>query len=219
LAKEAKVRQKRPPSVDLDTKSPLQDRSRSTFEAVLAATGELMRDVGFERLSTNMIAERAGLTPPALYRYFPNKYAVLKELAERLMQAQDDVVFEWIANGGMDGEPDERIAKTIWVYGRVVDVTRAQPGGVFVNRVMRVTPVLRQVRVDSRELVVRNVMERLRLRYPTVPEARLETAARLTTEAGTAAIEIAVEEPDLADDILAEAARMVVLYYEGLTAY
>lgn len=218
MAKEAKVRGKRAPSVDLDTKSPLQDRSRGTFEAILAATGELMSEVGFERLSTNMIAERAGLTPPALYRYFPNKYAVLKELAERLMQTQDDVVFDWIAEGGMEGEPEARIASTIWMYNRVVDVTRDQPGGVFVNRVMRVTPVLRQVRVDSRELVVRSVMERLRLRYPTVPPARLETAARLTTETGTAAIEIAVEEPDLADDILAEAARMVVLYYEGLTA-
>ena len=43
-------------------------------------------DVGIERLSTNLVCERAGLTPPALYRYFPNKYALLSELGQRLMQ-------------------------------------------------------------------------------------------------------------------------------------
>lgn len=216
MARKAKVGNGKEPSVDLDTKSPLQERSRNTFEDILAATGELMSEVGFERLSTNLIAGRAGLTPPALYRYFPNKYAVLKELAERLMQTQDDVVFDWIEGGGMDGETDARIASMIWMYKRVVTVTRDQPGGVFINRVMRVTPVLRQVRIASRELVVERVTERLGRRYPGVPRARLEMVARLSTETGTTAIEIAVEEPELADEILGEAARMIILYYEGL---
>jgi len=36
------------------------------------------------------------MTPPALYRYFPNKYAVLQELGRRLVRAQDYAVFAWI---------------------------------------------------------------------------------------------------------------------------
>ena len=51
----------------------------------------MLEEVGFERLSTNMICKRAGLTPPALYRYFPNKYAVLKELGERRFQREAEV--------------------------------------------------------------------------------------------------------------------------------
>ena len=46
--------------------------------------GALLAEVGIERISTNMIAARAGLTPPALYRYFADKYAVLEALADDL---------------------------------------------------------------------------------------------------------------------------------------
>jgi len=82
--------------VDLETKlKPQQNRARSTYDAILEAAGELLAEVGVERLSTNLVCKRAGLTPPALYRYFPNKYALLKELGERLMADQDEAVFAW----------------------------------------------------------------------------------------------------------------------------
>src|ERR1700737_3300178 len=88
--------------IPLDTKlQPTQARGQDTYEIVLATAGEMLRDMGFEQLTTNAICERAGLTPPALYRYFPNKYAILKELGDRLMIAQDELVLEWIDRGGL----------------------------------------------------------------------------------------------------------------------
>ena len=68
---------------------PAQQRSSETYERILAVTAETLAEIGFERLSTNIVCERAGLTPPALYRYFPNKYALLYELGRRLMQRQN----------------------------------------------------------------------------------------------------------------------------------
>src|SRR5882757_7039977 len=83
---------------------PTQARAQDTYEVILATAGEMLRDMGFEQLTTNAICERAGLTPPALYRYFPNKYAILKELGDRLMIAQDELVLEWIDGGGLTGD-------------------------------------------------------------------------------------------------------------------
>ena len=58
--------------VDMQTKAqPLQERSRQTYEAILAAAAQLLEEVGIDSLSTNMICARANLTRPALYRYFP----------------------------------------------------------------------------------------------------------------------------------------------------
>ncbi|WP_066213171.1 helix-turn-helix domain-containing protein [Blastomonas sp. CCH5-A3] len=74
----------------------MQDRARATYEQIIQATGELLPEVGIERLSTNMIAERAGLTPPALYRYFPNKYAILSEMGRRLITAENETVEQWL---------------------------------------------------------------------------------------------------------------------------
>jgi AcrR family transcriptional regulator len=79
------------PDIALDAKlQPTQARGQDTYEIVLATAGEMLGETGFEQLTTNAICKRAGLTPPALYRYFPNKYAILKELGDRLMKAQDD---------------------------------------------------------------------------------------------------------------------------------
>ena len=61
----------------LEKNKPQQERAKRTYEAILASAAKLLVEVGIERISTNLIAEEAGITVPALYRYFPNKYAVL----------------------------------------------------------------------------------------------------------------------------------------------
>src|SRR5678815_5337556 len=69
--------------------APKQERAMQTRERLLDVAGELLGKVGIERISTNMICARAGLTPPALYRYFKDKYAVLEALGLRLMDRQN----------------------------------------------------------------------------------------------------------------------------------
>ena len=66
------------PKVELLEKNrPRQARAKRTYEAILSSAAELLVEVGVERISTNLVAERAGITVPALYRYFPNIYWVL----------------------------------------------------------------------------------------------------------------------------------------------
>ena len=88
----------------LEKNKPRQERAKRTYEAILVAAAELLVEVGVERISTNLIAERAGITVPALYRYFPNKYAVLNALGAVLMDRQNEVFQQWFdAYMGEDG--------------------------------------------------------------------------------------------------------------------
>ena len=64
-------------------RKPVQARAQRTYDALLDAAGHLLGEVGVERISSNMICERAGTTPPAFYRYFDDKYAIIAALAER----------------------------------------------------------------------------------------------------------------------------------------
>jgi AcrR family transcriptional regulator len=74
MRKHKKTARKAAIRVPLTTKlQPSRATGRSTFEDLLSTAGELLSEVGFEGLSTNLICKRAGMTPPALYRYFPNK--------------------------------------------------------------------------------------------------------------------------------------------------
>lgn len=208
----------KPEPIWLDTKiEPSQERARDTFETILETTGLLLGEVGFERLSTNMICQRAGMTPPALYRYFPNKYAILKELGRRLMEEQDHAAFDWIDAGGLETESvEDTIASNLRLQTQINEITRRFPGGVWILRVLRVVPVLREVRVESRDLVAQRVFDAMRSRFPGVSDDQLLAATRLTTELMYAATEMVIEEPELDDQITHELCRMIAYYYAGL---
>lgn len=69
------TRKKPQPPALTAKKQPAQQRGAETYERILEVAAALLAEVGIERLSTNLICSKAGLTPPALYQYFPNKYA------------------------------------------------------------------------------------------------------------------------------------------------
>jgi AcrR family transcriptional regulator len=64
-------------------RSPLQDRSRATVDAILQATAYILVRDGYAGLTTNRIAERAGVNIASLYQYFPNKESIVVELERR----------------------------------------------------------------------------------------------------------------------------------------
>ncbi len=67
-------------------KRPAQARAQDTVEALLQATAELLERGGYARLTTNHVAQRAGVSVGSLYQYFPNKEALCHALAERHFQ-------------------------------------------------------------------------------------------------------------------------------------
>ncbi|MFC5746207.1 TetR/AcrR family transcriptional regulator [Actinomadura rugatobispora] len=64
-------------------KSPRQKRSAQTREQILEAAARVFVEHGHAAGTTNRIAEAAGLSIGSLYQYFPNKDAILLELARR----------------------------------------------------------------------------------------------------------------------------------------
>jgi AcrR family transcriptional regulator len=204
--------------VSLDTKArPRQKRAHTTYETILATAGALLEEVGVERLSTNLICEKAGITPPALYRYFPNKYALLKELGARLMAAQDEAVFAYIETyRDLPGTVEQRAERRRAVQEKVNAITRAFPGGAWVMRALRAIPTLREVRVASREAVAERIFETLLSRYPDADRKDLRVAATLSVEVMYASTELIIDQPELdTDRINREMSYMVALYQES----
>ncbi|MDF2573477.1 MAG: TetR/AcrR family transcriptional regulator [Agromyces sp.] len=62
---------------------PTQRRSTQRLDALLDAAAEIVDETGFERLTTQMVAERAGASIGTVYRYFPDRVAVVQALRER----------------------------------------------------------------------------------------------------------------------------------------
>jgi AcrR family transcriptional regulator len=188
---------------------PRQDRGVQTYERLLDVAGELLAEVGIERISTNLICARAGMTPPALYRYFPNKYAVLEALGRRLMDRQNVVLFAWLdryAPRGADalGDAVEELLRA------TARVTSAEPGAVWTLRALRAVPQLAHVRIESHRLVTDRLVEAYAPLLPQMPREVLWRRLRISVELGFAVDEMLTEEDRIPpDDLFRDAAQLL----------
>ncbi|TFC45862.1 TetR/AcrR family transcriptional regulator [Cryobacterium sp. TMT1-21] len=65
---------------------PIQQRSTARLSGLLDAAAVVVDEVGFDRITTAMVAERAGASIGTVYRYYPDRVAVLQALRERAVQ-------------------------------------------------------------------------------------------------------------------------------------
>jgi len=70
-------------------KPPTQARSRARVENILKAAGALLGEVGYDGLSTNLIAERADVPVGSIYQFFQGKDDIVAALVE---QFQDRIL-------------------------------------------------------------------------------------------------------------------------------
>lgn len=98
--------------------APKQKRSQSLVDDVMEATEKLIPHFGFDRATTNKIAELAGVSIGSLYRYFPNKEAIFISLIQRVDETHRTQLQEAI-HAVRDLDPRDRVEP---VVGAIVDL-------------------------------------------------------------------------------------------------
>ena len=188
---------------------PKQERAVQTRERLLDIAGELLGEVGIERISTNLICGRAGVSPTALYRYFKDKYAILESLGRRLMDRQNDALYAWLRKYAPDGlEALEAHVEDL--LRATAKVTAAEPGGVWIERALRAVPQLVHIRVESHRQVTDALLDVYAPLLPNVKRRTLWRRLRMTVELGYAVDEMLNEEDRIPRDaIFREAASLL----------
>jgi AcrR family transcriptional regulator len=98
----------RPPSAM--RKAPLQARSRATIDAMLDAAAHILGERGWSGLTTNAVADVAGVSIGSLYQYFPNKLGLIEAVRRRHF---DDVLVVLRAGGDEGMTRKRRIAALV----------------------------------------------------------------------------------------------------------
>ncbi|CRK60755.1 Transcriptional regulator, TetR family [Alloactinosynnema sp. L-07] len=83
-------------------RQPVQQRSAKRVEKMLESCAQLIDELGYDGVTTTLIAERAGVAVGSLYQFFPDKRAVVQALTQRnldhfmteISRKLDDVVLE-----------------------------------------------------------------------------------------------------------------------------
>ena len=181
---------------------PSQERSRDRVERILDATAALLGDTPVDKITTAAIAEEAGVPIGSVYQYFPNKLAVLAELARRVMErvdlktatllAEDFGLLPW------DQAIDRAIDATMQGYA-------AQPGYLQLLLSIRPTPEFRLITDESNERVAAMLARHPALRA-VIPADRIELVTRAAIQAANALQDwaLSADDPDLANRIIRE---------------
>ncbi|MEF3404986.1 TetR/AcrR family transcriptional regulator [Agromyces sp. CCNWLW203] len=182
---------------------PTQRRSTQRLDALLDAAAEIVDESGFERLTTQMVAERAGASIGTVYRYFPDRVAVLYALRERSVRrfrerVADDLVDIHLANWWhlMDVAIDACAA-----------MYRDEPGFSVVHAARRETP-----EGDIEPELAHRLARLIEAEFggDGLDLAELRFRLGVSIELGDALISRAFERDEAGDDrYLAEAKRLV----------
>ena len=63
----------------------VQARSETTVLAIHEASIQVLLSIGYRKLTTTRVAERAGVSVGTLYQYFPNRQALIRAVLERYL--------------------------------------------------------------------------------------------------------------------------------------
>ncbi len=103
---------------------PVQVRSTKRLATLLDSAAAAIDELGYERLTTAMIAERAGASIGTVYRYFPDRIAVLQALAVRNYERVYTRVIDAISDSKNSNGLDAMSA----AFEIFVDAFRTEPG-------------------------------------------------------------------------------------------
>lgn len=98
--------------VETKRKVPAQARAKRTVDHILEAALQLLERDGEQGFNTNAVAERAGVSIGTLYRYYPDKHAILAALARREMAVVHDAMLASLCGETEGLAPDRAAIRT-----------------------------------------------------------------------------------------------------------
>lgn len=192
-------------------KTPSQERAKVTLEAILEAAAYILVKDGWEKFTTNRVAERAGVNIASLYQYFPNKESIVAEMQRRHIDKGWAASPDMIAQ--LRSQSNLRAALKILIDGSIAE-HRINPKlhKVFAEELPRSS---RRVHGEKDKNVIARLAEVLDPYRIQAPD--LNIALFLFRVVGHAAIhEAACERPDLLENPLF-AEELVTLIERYLT--
>jgi len=154
-------------------KRPVQSRSRQTVATILQATAQVLVQRGYDRTTTNAVAERAGVSIGSLYEYFPNKEALVAALAEAhvadLIERVDSLLVQ------AEGQDPPILISSLIQAG--MDAHRADPAlhKVLVEQVPRIGALADAMDVST--ALQQRIAVALSRGNPTLPDERIRLLA------------------------------------------
>jgi len=166
---------------------PIQKRAKERVGHILDTLATLLVEKGFDGISTNLIAERAGIDVASIYQYFPNKYAVLCALAERTSARNRSYVEKYDSQIPAEADWPTAMAR---LSPYLIDGMRGDPGNIAIRHAMRSRPEFCEVAKRGNELLAQSLADMMSRRGYPVDDEKLLRMGRVMVETGMAILDV-----------------------------
>ncbi len=187
-------------------KQPRQERSRATVDAILQAATYILVKSGWAALTTNAVAERAGVNIASLYQFFPTKEAIVAELERRhIAETRAKIAEVYVRHRG-DGL--EARVRTLVDAAVAAHLVAPELHRVFSDEL----PRRREETVEEPPLIDRADKSRLAkgVPQPALASWLIETVAHAAVHEGIVERRSDVQSGALADELV----KLLVRYLE-----
>jgi AcrR family transcriptional regulator len=188
---------------------PVQGRSVARVARMLDACAGLVDELGYDGLTTTLLAERAGVAIGSVYQFFPDKRAIVQALTMRNLEAylqrlgaritEERFAHWWDA---VDAAIDEYIA-----------MHRTTPGFRTLHFGDVVDIHLLDDERDNNAVIVEQLAALLVERFGIVSGPRLEFALNIAVETADALIKMAFRRDPDGDPLVIDEAKALIREY------
>ncbi|QFU88950.1 TetR/AcrR family transcriptional regulator [Amycolatopsis sp. YIM 10] len=174
-------------------------RPRNRKQLIVAAAGRVFSERGYHAASMEEIAGAVGITAAALYRHFPNKYALFAECANLMV---DGLV------AAIDGVPPEGTLADVLTAVTQLTVTHRASGGLYRWEARFLDRDDRHLLAGKFGHIVERVTEVARREHP-LPEGYLRAAAALGAIGSITMHRVSIAQRRLEELLVASATRVI----------
>ncbi|MEU4251061.1 TetR family transcriptional regulator [Amycolatopsis sp. NPDC026612] len=189
-------------------RQPVQQRSAKRVEQMLDASAALIDELGYDALTTTLIAKRAGVAVGSLYQFFPDKRAVVQALTARNLERFVGAVNERLTQLGPEhwwDVVDSILDIYLEMHRTVPGFSKVHFGDIIDRQLLDETRDNNAVIVDSLTDLVAKQVDR--------PVEDLRFAITIANEVADALLKLAFRKEPSGDEKFVAEAKYVVKGY------
>jgi hypothetical protein len=198
-------------TVSANRRSPLQARSNKTVEEILDAASSLLGRIPFEQITTSRIAEQAGISVGALYRFYSDKQEIFDAIAVRELDAFRAEIERAFSARQLIFSPRKSLGRVLDAY---VDFLESRPHFRELSLGSHISEWTRESQSDPQTGPGGILGDLLVKKCGWKPGRKLQLKIRIAAEAGDRVIAFAYkqETPEARQAVLKELKDMLTRY-------
>ncbi|MGV9718451.1 TetR/AcrR family transcriptional regulator [Rhodococcus pyridinivorans] len=189
---------------------PTQERSRRKFDALLAASRELLTEVGFESFTCEEVASRADVPIGTLYQFFANKYVIVCELNRQDLVGVQSELAQF--NGKIPSVDWLRFLNSF--VDHLAGLWTTDPSRREVWLAMQSTPSTRATGAIHEREFAEQVARMLAPLTPDTPRPRRKLMAEVLVHIVYSMLNFSVQDDQTHADAVVELKRIMVAYLQ-----